>query len=193
MQEVTVTRAALTSEFFTLDMLSEVAMRMFAKGEDWVKKMAEGTLSKPSKAYASLSYNKLRTTLDKLLTDSPADEYGELYAKGELTWEFECLPDLDIGNAGKNTKRERKASTSDVPKTKRSKLSGAYTVAKKAGVADKDEGKWAIWQHVWSCTSFEEYFAKAPTKSVTATGRLITASSEINWAVKSGWIVPQSA
>lgn len=196
MQEVTITRAALTSEYFTLDMLSEVAIRMFAKSADWVKKMAEGTLSKPSKTYANLSYNKLRTTLDKLLTDSPADEYGELYAKGELTWEFECLPDLDIGNAGKNTKRERKTADG-APKAPRSKLSGAYKVVKKpasASVTGGDAGKWEIWQHVWGCTSFEDFFAKAPKKALTsATNRVITPSMEINWALKCGWIEPVAA
>ena len=192
MQEVTITRAAITSEAFTLDMLREVAIKLLGKSEEWFTKMAEGTLSKPSKAYANLSYNKLRTTLDKLLTDSPAEEYGELYAKGELTWEFECLPDLDIGNAGKNNKRERKA-TDGATKTRASKLAGEYEVVKKAGNAETDAGKWEIWQHVWTCTSFEEFFAKAPAKAVTKTGRVVTASSEIQWAIKSGWIKPKAA
>lgn len=196
MQEVTITRAAITSEAFTLDMLREIAIKMLGKTADWVDTMAAGKLSKPSKAYANLSYNKLRTTLDKLLTDSPAEEYGELYANGELTWEFECLPDLDISNAGKNTKRERKAKAEGESKPRANKLVGAYEVAKRPNsptVTGKDAGKWEIWEHVWSCTSFEEFFAKAPKKAVTATGRVITPSSEMGWAVKCGWIKPVAA
>ena len=193
MQEVTITRAAITSEYFTLDMLREVAIKLLGKTEDWVTKMAAGTLSKPSKNFASLSYNKLRTTLDKLLTDSPAEEYGELYNKGELTWEFECLPDLDIGNAGKNTKRERKTADGQPKASKpRTTLSGAYEVAKRPNspsVTGGDAGKWEIWEHVWACNTFEEFFAKAPKKTfTTATNRMITPSMEINWALKCGWI-----
>jgi len=189
MQEVTITRTALTSEAFTLDMLREVAIKLLGKTEDWVAKMAAGTLSKPSKNFANLSYNKLRTTLDKLLTDSPAEEYGELYAKGELTWEFECLPDLDIGNAGKNNKRERKTADGTTKTSKpRTSLSGAYEVVKRVDAANDPSKDAALRQHIWTSTTFEDYFAKADAKYVSATGRVVTANDEIRWALKNGWI-----
>lgn len=189
MQEVTITRAAITSEYFTLDMLREVATKMLGKSEEWITKMAEGTLSKPSKAYANLSYNKLRTTLDKLLTDSPAEEYGELYAKGELTWEFECLPDLDIGNAGKNSKRERKTADGTTKASKpRTTLTGEYEIVKRVNAANDAAKDAALRQHIWTSGTFEEYFSKADPKYVSATGRVVTANDEIRWAIKCGWI-----
>lgn len=190
MQEVTITRTAITSEAFTLDMLREVAIKLLGKTEEWFTKMAEGKLSKPSKAFANLSYNKLRTTLDKLLTDSPAEEYGELYAKGELTWEFECLPDLDIGNAGKNNKRERKTASSDAPKTKRVKRTGAYTIVKRVDASNDPAKDAALRQHIWTSATVEEYFAKADAKYVSTTGRVVSAADELNWAFKNGWIKP---
>lgn len=186
MQEVTVTKSAITSEAFTLDMLSEIAIKLFGKTAEWVEQMASKPLSKPSKAYANLSYNKLRTTLDKLLTDSPADEYGELYVKGELTVEFDCLPDLDIGNAGKN---KRKASTGErAPSKPRSKLNGAYVIVKRVPAANDPAKDAALRCHIWTSATVEEYFAKADAKYVTATGRVITPSMEIHWALKNGWI-----
>lgn len=190
MQAIIITRNDILSETVTLDMLREICTKYLDMSAEAVAKTAEQTLNKPSKLMATLSFAKLRTIVDKKLTDSPADELGELYASGKLELEFDCLPDLDIGNAGKNTKRERKATADGAPKAPRTKLSGAYDVTKKAGNSEADEGKWEIWQHVWSCTSFEEYFAKAPAKAVTKTGRVVTASSEIQWAVKCGWITP---
>lgn len=187
MQEITITRSAITSEAFTLDMLREISIKMLGKTEDWVTKMAEGKLSKPSKAYADLSYNKLRTTLDKLLTDSPADEYGELYAKGELTWEFECLPDLDIGRAGANTKRERKTSTGE-KKPRAGGKAGAYVIVKRVNASNDPAKDAALRQHIWTSATVEEYMAKADPKYVSATGRVVTARDEINWAFKCGWI-----
>ena len=189
MQEVTITRSAITSEAFTLDMLREVAIKLLGKTEDWVKKMAEGTLSKPSKNFANLSYNKLRTTLDKLLTDSPAEEYGELYAKGELTWEFECLPDLDIGRAGANTKRERKAADGE-KKPRAGGKTGGYTIVKRVDATNDPAKDAALRQHIWTSATVEEYLAKADAKYVSATNRVITARDEINWAFKNGWIKP---
>ena len=185
MQEVTITKSAITSEHFTLDMLREVAIKMFGKTAEWVEQMASKPLSKPSKAYANLSYNKLRTTLDKLLTDSPADEYGEMYAKGELTWEFECLPDLDIGNAGKN---KRKASGERKASAPRSKRAGAYTIVKVVPASNDHAKDAALRQHIWTSATVEEYFAKADAKYVSATGRVVSATDELNWAFKNGWI-----
>lgn len=190
MQEVTITKSALFSAAFTRDMLLEVAVKLCGYSMEAAVKLADSKLAKPSKLMAGLEAAKLRTVLDQKLSQSPDEEYGELYRTEALTWEFECLPDLDIGNAGRNTKRNTGGATGA---KRASKLSGAYEVVKKAGNAEADEGKWAIWQYVWNCVSFEEYFAHAPAKSVTKTGRVISASSEIQWAVKSGWIKPISA
>lgn len=188
MQEVTITREALMSEAFTLDMLTEIAAKLFNKSADWTEKMAAGTLSKPSKNHASLSHNKLRTTLDKLLTDSPAEEYGELYAKGELSWEFECLPDLDIGRAGANTKRERKTADAGDRKPRAGAKAGAYVIVKRVDAANDPAKDAALRQHIWASATVEEYLAKADAKYVSATGRVVTARDEINWAFKNGWI-----
>ncbi len=54
-----------------------------------------------------------------------------------------------------------------------------------------DAGMWEIWQHIWNCTSFEDYFAKCPAKGIKSGGKgsAISASSEMNYAVRSGFIV----
>jgi hypothetical protein len=185
MQTVSVTRTALFSVEFTRAMLIELAVGCKFYTVEAAIKLADQTLAKAGKTMAALDCAKLRTILDKKLTDAPDDQFGH-YKTGEMDYDFECLADLDIGKAGANTKR----GGASAPRKSSSKLAGAYTVVKKSGVAEKDEGKWAIWQHVWSCTTFEEFFAKAPTKSVTKTDRVISAASEINWAIKSGWIAP---
>lgn len=192
MQTRSVTQSALFSADFTRAMLIELAVGCGFYTLEAVTKLAEQKLAKPSKNLAGLECCKLRTVLDKKLHDAAEEDYGH-YKTGEMDYDFTCLPDLDldIGRAGANTKRERKTADPSSPKAKATRT-GGYTVTKKSGVADADEGKWAIWQHVWTCTSFEEYFAKAPAKSVTKTGRVISASSEIAWAVKSGWITPNT-
>lgn len=198
MQAIIVTKDTLFTEAVTCAMLREMAIKLFGKSAEWVDQMEAKVLksggihinkTKENRTGELLSYCALRKALATLLGNSSDDEYGQLWRTGALEVEFDHLPDLDIGNAGKNTKR---ASTGTAGP--RSKLTGAYYVAKRpasASVNDGDAGKWEIWQHVWTCTSFEEYFAKAPKKGFTsATNRAITASTEINWAVKSGWIKP---
>ena len=194
MQIVTVTKSALFSEAFTFAMLTEVAMRYLGMSDEAVAKTATATLAKASKTMASVSYAKLRTVIATKLGNHP--DYNDTFNSGELQLEFECLPDLDIGKAGAN-KRTRKTTSTGEATTKRATgatpRTGAYKVAKRSGSMEADAGKWEIWQHVWSCSSFEEYFAKSPTKGVTKTGRVITAASEMGWAIKSGWIVPEVA
>ncbi len=76
------------------------------------------------------------------------------------------------------------------------KQEGAYHVAKRPGTKSTeatDPAKWAIWQHVWECSTFEDFYAKAPAKATRSTGKPITAASEIGWALKQGWIVPGPA
>lgn len=193
MQIVTVTKTALFSEAFTLAMLTEVGVRYLGMSEEAIAKTAAATLAKPSKTMANVSYAKLRTVIATKLGNHP--DYNDTFNSGELQLEFDCLPDLDIGKAGAN-KRSRKTTT-DKTGAKRATggtpRTGAYKVVKRAGVAEADAGKWEIWQHVWSCSSFEEYFEKAPAKGVTKTGRVITAASEMSWAIKAGWIVPEVA
>jgi hypothetical protein len=187
MQAIIVTKTAILTEAVTCAMLREMAVKLFAYSEEAVDKLMSQDLSKPSKLMAGLTCTKLRTVLMKKLDDSTDDEYGQLWRDGALEVEFDHLPDLDldIGKAGANTKKAGGA--------KRSKLAGVYHIGKKptsASVLGGDAGKWEIWEHIWNCTSFEEYFQKAPTKALTTkTNRLITPSMEMNWAVKCGWVI----
>ena len=195
MQIVTVTKSALFSEAFTFAMLTEVAVRYLGMSDEAVAKTATATLAKASKTVANVSYAKLRTVIATKLGNHP--DYNDTFNSGELQLEFDCLPDLDISKAGAN-KRTRKTAPAGEATTKRAPAgrtprTGAYKVAKRSGSMETDAGKWEIWQHVWSCSSFEEYFTKSPAKGVTKTGRVITAASEMGWAIKSGWIVPEVA
>lgn len=199
MQAIIVTKDSLFSEAVTCAMLREMAVKLFGKSEPWLTEMENKVLksggiyvgkSKENRTGTLLTCCALRKALATMLGNSSDDEYGELWAKGELEVEFDHLPDLDISKAGANTKR---ASTGAAGPRKTGVLKGAYKVVKMRDMS-KDEGKQAIWKHVWECTTFEDYFAKCPTKSMTSsTNRIISASSEIQWALKSGWIVPVTA
>lgn len=182
MQPIIVTKDSLFSEAVTCAMLREMASKLFQMSDEAIEKSASEPLTKGTKHMKELTCAKLRTILATKLANSPDDEFGQLWRNGELEVEFDHLPDLDIGKAGANTKRGGAAGT------RPTKLVGEYHVVKKSGTADKDPGKWAIWEHVWACSSFEDFFKAAPAKSTTATNRVISASSEIQWALKSGWI-----
>lgn len=199
MQVRTVTKDFLFSNECTLEMLTEIATHKdyLAQTQEWVSKLASqelrnGSAKKGSKSHASgdMPYAKLRTVIVQKLQDSP--EQGEVFKAGNMQFEFACLQDVppepDINAAGKN-KAKRQASSGTA-----TELKGAYVVVKKGLKCDEatDPGKWAIWQHVWGCGSFEEFFQKAPKKGVTKTGRVVSATSEIRWALKSGWIKPAS-
>lgn len=193
MQIVKVTQAAIFSEAVTLPMLAELAELVGMSMEQFTS-ARDGKLSKASKGMDKLTFGKLRTIVAKKLHDST--DFGATFAEGSLEVEFACLADLpepDINNAGKNKSTatgQRSRATGG-----KAALKGAYVVVKNGLKcnAEKDPEKFAMWQHVWNCTSFEEFFKVAPAKAVTATGRIITASSEIQWAVKSGWIKPVAA
>lgn len=176
-QNLHVTRDYLLAATTTRAMLLELAVETGAFTPAGAQQMADATMRKPSKLVADLDCPKLRTSLIQKFEVM----YPDFTEKGFVYNPVETEPDLDIGKAGANNKR--KAATA-------SKLTGEYEVVKKAGNAEADEGKWAIWQHVWACKSFEEFFAKAPAKGVTKTNRVVTAASEIGWALKSGWIKP---
>jgi hypothetical protein len=190
MQVRTVTRDFIFSDECTLEMLMEIATHGDYLGQSpaWVEKLAKQQLSKGStgnghprrNGSGELPYAKLRTVIVQKLQDSPTQ--GAVFKDGNMQVEFPFLPDLDIGKAGAQ-RASRGASAT---------LVGPYVVVKR-GVKctpETDASKYEIWQHVWACKSFEEYFAKAPKKGVTKTGRIITAASEMRWAVKCGWIKP---
>lgn len=188
MQTIRTTKSAILSAAFTCDMLKELAVSYLGYSQEAADKMATQTLSKASKDVAKLDCQKLRTTLLQKLEQSA--DYGETFKSGELDLDYACLPDLDMGNAGKNSRRAgggRKSVTGD--------LKGAYEVVKRGlkCTADTDPEKFALWELIWGNTSFEAVFAAASPKYVTKTGRVITPTSELRWAVKSGWIKPVAA
>ena len=196
MQIITVTRSALFSEFFTPEMLVELGSKYLGMSDEALAKLATATLSKPSKDLANLSHAKLRTAIATKLGNSP--DYGETFNAGQLQLDFDCLPDLDMGKAGSNTRRpsasgsgkRAPAHSGSVPKE------GSYKVVKRPAspsVNGGHAGKWEIWQHIWTCSSFEEFFAKCPAKAVKSDKSIITASSEMRWALKQGWIAPVEA
>lgn len=180
-QKILVTKSFILSADCTLAMLTEVALKCLHCSQAAIDKLAGQTLKGASADVAKLEHAKLRTVI---LTKFGHDncEYGAKFAAGELYVTMDHLPDLelDMNQAGANTK---KASAK-----RASKLAGRYVVVKARDMSG-DAGKQEIWQHVWNCTSFEEFFSKAPAKAFTTkTNRMITAASEIQWALKSGWI-----
>lgn len=111
------------------------------------------------------------------------NDYGNL-AEG-FDFEFETLPDLDIGNAGANKRGTRKTN----------KFSGAYKLTDKGlatlkAVEQSDPGRWEIVQHIVKSTSFEEFAKAAPVKAVKKVGAMTTAASEMAYSVRSGWVTP---
>jgi hypothetical protein len=203
MQKILVTKSSLQSTVVTRAMLLELAVTKFGYTESAANKLADQKLKTREAQHANgdagrgtssadLECAKLRTILLQKFAADDCDD-GAFFSAGEFYFEFQHLPDLKMGNAGKNTKGTGTKRAASAPRV--SKLVGAYEVVKQAGpTADSDAGKWDIWQHVWTCDSFESFFATAPKKGVTtATQRVVSASSEIGWAVKQGWIRPVAA
>lgn len=207
-----VTQDRILSDAFTLAMLRELAERYLGMSPDAVTKLANAKLAKAGKGVDMLAYAKLRTAILTKMANGFSTENPSWPDDGIVELDFACLDPKEEPKGeqaageeqpadadpafGANTRQRGHSTKSNkaapahkgaVPRT------GEYEVVKKAGNAETDEGKWAIWEHVWACGSFEEYFAKAPAKSVTKTGRVITASSEIGWALKSGWIKVREA
>lgn len=197
MQTVQVTASAIFSAAFTVPMVMELAVSPFvgytqAAAEKLAsEQLAKGSAKRGNRSTASgdLPAAKLRTCIVNKLQNNPdiADTFAE--ANG-FAFEFNCLADeQDMSKAGANKAKRNTGAGSSKGAT--GDLTGAYVV-KKQGVkcsAETDAGKWEIWQHVWACQSFEEFFAKCPAKGVTSkTNRVITARSEILWALKSKWI-----
>lgn len=192
MRIVNITRAFILSADCTEEILLELAEQHVKMPAEQVAKLKE---SQPSKTELQalqligvqhLQFGKLRIVVAQALADNP--DYDAAFNEGKLELEIAALPDLplDINAAGKN-------KGAGAPRKASMRLTGAYKVVNKNGFKgneQSDPGKWQIWQHVFNCATFEEYFAKCPPKGVTKTGRIITASSEMLWAVKSGWIKP---
>lgn len=192
MQMVNITASTIFNAVaVTQEMLYELAASPFVGySQDAIGKLATQKLAKGSKHMQDLPMAKLRTCVVQRLQDN--NDINVAFKAGTFVFEFNCLQEPDINQAGTN--KQRRASGGK--RQQAGAYTGAYVVANRNGLkctAETDPGKWAIWQHVWACNSFEEFFAKAPQKSVTKTQRVITAYSEINWAVKSGWIKPVAA
>jgi hypothetical protein len=192
MQIIKTNHAAIFSTAFTYPMLEELAA-FVDMTPDQIKQAASATLKGASKTVAALCAPKLRTMICKKLTE--AQDYGAAFTEGNLEMEFTCLPDIvaeeqDIGNAGKNKSTvsgKRSHATGG-------KMSGAYTVNAKgnaslSAVEQRDAGRWEIVKHILACASVEEFAKVAPAKAIKKVGSLTTASSEFNYAVRSGWIV----
>lgn len=101
-------------------------------------------------------------------------------------------PEPDINAAGANNARKQRASAKP-GNVGGVQQKGHYVVVNCKGLkctAESDPEKFNLWQHVWNSKTFEEYYANAPKKAVTRTQRIITAASEMAWAIKSGWVRP---
>lgn len=195
------------ADFFNATVVTPEMVRQLAAGlgmsQDAIEKLANQKLSKASggkggrtNGAADCPDAKLRTVvLNKLQNTNDLVSNFSHGVSFEYEFHGEAFPDEtpepDINAAGANKQRARKATG-----TKATGVSavqkGAYTVAKQGlkCTAEQDPEKFALWQHVWNSKTFEEYYANAPKKAVTRTGRIITAASEMAWAIKSGWVVP---
>lgn len=170
MQTITVTKDFLTGKDCSTEVLHDIATRHCKFTEEQVAKYGK--------------QGKLLHFVNKFLAD-PNNGYAEMYKDGTLQLDIAALPDPV---APKQVTGQRRASAKP--------LTGAYRVVNKNGLKctpESDPGKWKIWEQVFNNTTFEQYFAKAPQKSLTRTNRIITAGSEMRWALKCGWVVPVEA
>lgn len=183
MRTINVTRNYIFSETCTAEILAEIATRYCGYSQAAMQQLAEQQLAKgsakrgnKSNASGALPQAKLRTCVVQKLQDST--DYGATFNSNELQLDIYCLAEQAAPKQQRTTKQA---------------LAGPYVVVTKERckcTAETDAGKYEIWQHVWQCNTFEQYFAQAPKKAVTKTGRVITAASEINWAVARGWVKP---
>lgn len=185
----------------TTEMVEQIAAALGMTAEAIAKlkaqKLAKASGGKGgrSNGTADLPDGKLRTVVSTKLANQ--NDYVTGWGQGaEFEFEFngpnfaEEQPEPDINAAGANKQRKARSTgqrTNGVQK-------GAYRVVKQGlkCTAEQDPEKFKLWQFVWQCGTFEEYYAKAPAKAITRTGRIITAASEMAWAIKSGWVVPVS-
>lgn len=203
MQVIKVTSAAFLTESVTCEMVCQLA-KALGLSQEYIDKMLAQDLKGASKGngrvgkggsngVGNLSCAKLRTIVMKKLSEP--NELVTDFASPTGSFDFEFTgdkfpdeqPQPDINAAGKNKK-----GTGARPAAPRANLSGAYVVVKRGlkCTQEQDPEKYAMWQHVWNSGTFEQYFANAPKKAVTKTNRIITAASEMAWAIKSGWVKP---
>lgn len=195
------------NDFFHANVVLPEMVVQLAKGlglsEEYITKMqaqdlkkASGNGRRGSNGAGDCPDAKLRTIVLKKLQE-PNDIVTGFAAGASFEYEFHgaMFPDEkpapDINAAGQNTRKQR-ASAGKVGNVQQT---GAYRVVNSKGLKctpESDPEKYALWQHVWNSGTFEQYYANAPKKAVTRTGRIITAASEMAWAIKSGWIVPVS-
>lgn len=107
------------------------------------------------------------------------------YAEFCATTSTKAEPEMDIGKAGANNKRKSGVRTG--------KHSGAYEIVKVVKATNDEAKEAALRQHIWTSATVEEYYKKADAKYVSKTGRVVTATDELNWAFKNGWIKPVQA
>lgn len=191
MQIVKITQAAIFTEAVTCAMINELAV-MVGMTEAQIAAAAKQDLKGGSKTVNKLSCAKLRTIVGKKLHDSV--DFGDAFANGGLEVEFACLPDLepevDISKAGAN-----KSTAAGNRSRAAGKFAGAYHINAKgkatlAAVQSNDPGRWEIVQHILACSTVESFLKASPAKAVKKVGSLTTASTEFNYAVRSGWVVP---
>lgn len=194
------------NDFFNATVVTPEMVAQLAAGlglsPEYIAKMQAQSLAKGSGGKGGKSSGaadcpdaKLRTIVLKKLQEPNDIVTG--FAQGcEFEFEFngasfpDETPEPDINAAGANKQRKARTNTGKVAGAQK----GAYRVVKQGlkCTVEQDPEKFALWQHVWNSGTFEQYYAKAPAKAITRTGRIITAASEMAWAIKSGWVVPVS-
>lgn len=185
----------------TPEMVVQIA-KALGMTDEGIAKLQKQTLAKASggkggrsSGAADLPDGKLRTVVNTKLSNK--NDYVEGWGQGS-SFDFEFhgpnfadeQPEPDINAAGANKQRKARATGARTGGAQK----GEYKVAKRGlkCTMEQDPEKFKLWQYVWESKSFEEYYAKAPAKAITRTGRIITAASEMAWALKSGWVVPTS-
>lgn len=195
-------RKVTVGQFFDPKVVLPSMVVQLAKGlgltDEYIAKMLNGKLAKGAKGNGGRSNgsgdlpdSKLRTiVLQKL---QHANDLVSAFTAPTDSFEYEFtgpeFPDEqaepDINSAGQNTRQRASAPRAG-------KQQGAYVVVKRGlkCTMEQDPEKFKLWQFVWNCKTFEEFYQQAPKKAITKTGRIITAASEMAWAIKSGWVKP---
>lgn len=196
------------ADFFNAQVVTTTMVEQVAKAlgmtEEAIAKLkaqklakASGNGRRGSNGTADLPDAKLRTVVGTKLANKndlvDGWQQGSVFEMEFHGPEFpDEQPEPDINSAGANNARKQRASAK--PGTVGGIVQkGAYVVVNCKGLkctAESDPEKFALWQHVWNSKTFEEYYANAPKKAVTRTNRIITAASEMAWALKSGWVKP---
>lgn len=212
MQVRKITAANLFTSEVTGTMVKQLAAAL-GKSAEYIEKMCKQTLKGAtqgrgtrSSGVGELECAKLRTIVAKLLQE-PNDIVSDFGAPGS-SFDFEFTgpefpdeapaadPEPDMSKAGANKRGTGTRASSGRVRTAHGVVQQGKYVVVKQGVKcneQNDPDKFEIWKHVWASTSFEEYYKNAPAKGVTRTGRIITAASEMGWAIKCGWIKPVAA